>query len=187
MAGVWMGFQDGLGKTLFINQVDPGRGDYCGECVRTCSGKCIDFGAGPRSRPRGEQYAEVDPTVCLGCGACVLTCERQSISLVQRKRRPKPPRTRNALFARILRKKGRLMASVVEQEGMQRASRCLEEVFRRVLDLQGTLSSEYGVGIERRDFVGLEIDPVTLTLMRRIKDQFDPNGILNPDKVFPMV
>ena len=114
MAGVQMGFQDGLGKTPFIAQVDPGRCDYCGECLRTCNVKCIGLGAGARSRPRAERYAEVDSTVCLGCGACVPACERQSISLVQRKRRPKPPRTRSTLFARILWEKGRLMPFVVD-------------------------------------------------------------------------
>ncbi len=68
---------------------------------------------------------------------------------------------------------------------LARAERCLDQVFRLVLDLQGSLSGEHGVGIEKRDFVELEIDPVTLQLMRQIKAQFDPNGILNPGKMFP--
>ncbi|MDJ0891124.1 MAG: FAD-linked oxidase C-terminal domain-containing protein [Gammaproteobacteria bacterium] len=68
---------------------------------------------------------------------------------------------------------------------MERAHRCLTQVFRLVLELQGTLSGEHGVGIEKRDFVDLEIEPATLRLMQRIKAQFDPNGILNPGKMFP--
>ncbi|UCE89496.1 MAG: FAD-binding protein [Pseudomonadota bacterium] len=68
---------------------------------------------------------------------------------------------------------------------MQRASRCLERVFALVLELNGTLSGEHGVGLEKRDFVGCEIEPATLELMRRIKEQFDPAGILNPGKMFP--
>lgn len=63
---------------------------------------------------------------------------------------------------------------------------CLDELFDLVLDLNGTLSGEHGVGIEKRDFVDREIDPVTLALMKRIKTNFDPNGILNPDKMFPL-
>ena len=63
---------------------------------------------------------------------------------------------------------------------------CLDEVFDLVLDLDGTLSGEHGVGIEKRDFVDREIEPVTLALMKRIKNNFDPNGILNPDKMFPL-
>ncbi len=64
---------------------------------------------------------------------------------------------------------------------------CLSAVFELVLDLNGTLSGEHGVGMEKRDYVGREIDDTTLDLMRSIKAQFDPNNILNPDKMFPLL
>ena len=54
-----------------------------------------------------------------------------------------------------------------------------------MLRLGGTLSGEHGVGLEKRDFVRREIDPVTLRLMRDVKRQFDPKGILNPGKSLP--
>ncbi len=79
-----------------------------------------------------------------------------------------------------------LLVNPDEDRAMERAHRCLEQVFRLVLKLDGTLSGEHGVGLEKRDFVGLEIDPTTLGLMKRIKTQFDPNGILNPGKMFPV-
>ena len=63
---------------------------------------------------------------------------------------------------------------------------CLDAMFDLVLELNGTLSGEHGVGIEKRDFVNREIEPVTLALMRRIKKEFDPKGILNPEKMFPL-
>ena len=66
------------------------------------------------------------------------------------------------------------------------AHRCLDDVFDLVLKLDGTLSGEHGVGIEKRDFVDREIEPVTLALMNRIKKEFDPKGILNPGKMFPL-
>lgn len=66
------------------------------------------------------------------------------------------------------------------------AHRCLDDVFDLVLSLDGTLSGEHGVGLEKRDFVDREIEPVTLALMKRIKNEFDPNGILNPGKMFPI-
>jgi D-lactate dehydrogenase len=66
-----------------------------------------------------------------------------------------------------------------------RMEECLGEVFRAVLDLGGTLSGEHGVGIEKRPYVGLEIEPATLAMMWRIKRQFDPAGILNPGKSLP--
>ncbi len=69
----------------------------------------------------------------------------------------------------------------------KQAKPCLEAVFALVLQLGGTLSGEHGIGLEKRDYVGLEIDPVTLNLMQRIKREFDPGNILNPDKIFPTV
>lgn len=69
---------------------------------------------------------------------------------------------------------------------MENGHRCLDDVFALVLKLDGTLSGEHGVGIEKRDFVDREIDSVTLDVMRRIKNDFDPNNILNPNKMFPV-
>jgi D-lactate dehydrogenase len=62
---------------------------------------------------------------------------------------------------------------------------CLSRVFDLVLALGGTLSGEHGIGMAKRDYINRAIDPVTLDLMRAIKRQFDPRGILNPDKIFP--
>ena len=73
-----------------------------------------------------------------------------------------------------------------EQPGQtEHAAECLEAMFGLVLELGGTLSGEHGVGLEKRDFVDREIDPVTLRLMHDIKRQFDPANILNPGKGLP--
>ncbi|QBQ56419.1 FAD-binding protein [Nitrosococcus wardiae] len=69
---------------------------------------------------------------------------------------------------------------------MERAGKCLEQVFELVLSLNGSLSGEHGVGLEKRDFVAREIDATTLNLMGRLKAQFDPRGILNPQKTLPL-
>ena len=79
-----------------------------------------------------------------------------------------------------------LLVNPDDQEEMGRAEKCLDEVFSMVLELNGTLSGEHGVGIEKRDFVDREITPNSLAYMRSIKNMFDPNGILNPDKMFPL-
>jgi D-lactate dehydrogenase (quinone) len=68
---------------------------------------------------------------------------------------------------------------------VESAHRCLDAVFSLVLRLGGTLSGEHGVGIAKRDFVEREIEAPVLALMRDIKRQFDPAGILNPGKGFP--
>ena len=68
---------------------------------------------------------------------------------------------------------------------LARAEQCLDATFDLVLRLGGTLSGEHGIGLVKRDFVRREIDPVTLRLMRDVKRQFDPKGILNPGKSLP--
>ncbi|MBF0340672.1 MAG: FAD-binding protein [Magnetococcales bacterium] len=67
-----------------------------------------------------------------------------------------------------------------------RAAQALEQVFDLVLQLNGTLSGEHGVGIMKRDFIPRELDPRSLVLQQAIKGIFDPRGILNPGKIFPM-
>ena len=68
---------------------------------------------------------------------------------------------------------------------MRAADACLDAVFSLVLALGGTLSGEHGIGLVKRDYVSRELDGVSLGLMRAIKQQFDPDNILNPGKGFP--
>lgn len=68
---------------------------------------------------------------------------------------------------------------------MANAVPCLDALFQLVLDLDGTLSGEHGIGMVKREFVSRELDAVSLQLMRRIKQQFDPHGLLNPGKALP--
>lgn len=79
-----------------------------------------------------------------------------------------------------------LLVNPDDPEEMARAHSCLDEVFSLVLALDGTISGEHGVGMEKQAFVGREIPPATLSIMRQIKQLFDPHNILNPDKMFPL-
>ncbi len=72
-----------------------------------------------------------------------------------------------------------------DPQQMKNAEACLDAVLSLVLKLNGTISGEHGIGLVKRQFVGREIDQVTLGLMRQIKQQFDPNGILNAGKTLP--
>lgn len=80
-----------------------------------------------------------------------------------------------------------IMVDPANIDEMQRAKRCVRDLFAAVLDLGGTLSGEHGIGSEKRDYVDMEIEPQTLQLMHAIKREFDPNGILNPGKALPDV
>lgn len=78
-----------------------------------------------------------------------------------------------------------LLINPDDPDEVKRAEKCLDEIFNLVIQLNGTLSGEHGIGSEKRAFVSKEIDPVTLQLMKHIKLIFDPKNILNPGKLFP--
>jgi len=73
-----------------------------------------------------------------------------------------------------------------DPQQMQAAHDCLDNVFTLVLNLEGSLSGEHGVGIEKRDFIDRELDKTALQLMQGIRLQFDPQRILNQDKTLPI-
>ena len=52
-----------------------------------------------------------------------------------------------------------------------------------VLELGGSISAEHGIGQQKRDLLPEVKSPLEMELMRKIKDAFDPRGILNPGKV----
>ena len=57
--------------------------------------------------------------------------------------------------------------------------------FIAAIALGGTLSGEHGIGLLKKQFMELDLGTDAIALMRRIKDAIDPNGIMNPGKVFP--
>lgn len=58
------------------------------------------------------------------------------------------------------------------------------EIFKLTVSLGGTLSGEHGIGIAKRPYMPIAMKETNLHLMRGIKKAFDPNGILNPGKIF---
>lgn len=59
------------------------------------------------------------------------------------------------------------------------------EIFRLTVSLGGTITGEHGVGWINREALRLRHGTVELEIMRRLKQSFDPQGLLNPDKVLP--
>ncbi|MCX6012371.1 MAG: FAD-binding protein [Chloroflexi bacterium] len=62
--------------------------------------------------------------------------------------------------------------------------RIMEELYRAGVALGGTISGEHGLGYEKKKYLGIAMDPEKIALMKRLKKAFDPNGILNPGKIF---
>jgi len=72
-----------------------------------------------------------------------------------------------------------------EREASQ-AAEAKEKLFKKVLDLGGTLSGEHGIGLTKAEFLPLELGKVGIDVTRSIKQAFDPNNILNPGKILPV-
>jgi len=65
-----------------------------------------------------------------------------------------------------------------------RARQCVSETFALSVALGGTISGEHGIGYVKAQYMDYAIDRPTLEIMKGIKKVFDPNGILNPGKMF---
>ena len=63
--------------------------------------------------------------------------------------------------------------------------KAIREIFELTVSLGGTLSGEHGIGLVQRPYMDIAFSQVQLDLMRRVKEAFDPLGILNPGKVLP--
>ncbi|MFA6085284.1 FAD-binding oxidoreductase [Mucilaginibacter sp.] len=60
----------------------------------------------------------------------------------------------------------------------------ITEIFELTVSLGGTLSGEHGIGLVQKDFMPLKYTPAHFAIWKGIKSVFDPNGILNPGKIF---
>jgi glycolate oxidase len=66
-----------------------------------------------------------------------------------------------------------------------KAENVKRRIFELAVEMGGTISGEHGIGIMKSEFLGLAVEADLIAAMRRIKAALDPNGILNPGKIFP--
>lgn len=74
--------------------------------------------------------------------------------------------------------------SSVKEIPMEKMEECVHAMMSLTVEMDGTISGEHGIGHAKRKFMSLELSPVSLEIQKGIKKLFDPNGILNPGKVF---
>jgi glycolate oxidase len=78
-----------------------------------------------------------------------------------------------------------LMIDPSDAAQLERAKAAERTLFERVVQLEGSISGEHGIGFAKAPYIGIELSRETLDLMKRVKAAFDPRGILNPGKIFP--
>jgi glycolate oxidase len=70
-------------------------------------------------------------------------------------------------------------------DALNRARTAERQLFEGVIGLEGSISGEHGIGFTKAPYLHLELSAEEIALMKRVKAAFDPNGILNPGKIFP--
>jgi glycolate oxidase len=68
---------------------------------------------------------------------------------------------------------------------LERAEAFGSDILRLCVEVGGVLTGEHGVGVEKRDLMGTMFGEEDLKQQQRVKCAFDPEGLLNPGKVFP--
>ncbi|QSO47632.1 FAD-binding oxidoreductase [Alicyclobacillus mengziensis] len=71
-----------------------------------------------------------------------------------------------------------------DKEEIRRVEQAFEEIFHAAIQLGGTVTGEHGVGLAKAKYLELKVGSEGMDLMRRVKQAFDPLGIMNPGKIF---
>ena len=77
-----------------------------------------------------------------------------------------------------------IMVDPADGAEVGRAHEAERALFEGVVGLEGSISGEHGIGYTKAPYLGIEVPPGTIALMKRVKQMFDPNGVLNPGKIF---
>jgi glycolate oxidase len=78
-----------------------------------------------------------------------------------------------------------LMLDPNDRDELARAKEAERVLFEQVVALEGSISGEHGIGFAKAPYLSIELNADQIALMKRVKAAFDPNGILNPGKIFP--
>ncbi|HAY99195.1 MAG TPA: FAD-binding oxidoreductase, partial [Opitutae bacterium] len=60
----------------------------------------------------------------------------------------------------------------------------IKKLMQKVVDLGGVITGEHGIGLAKIPFMGMQHSKAEIAAMRAVKDALDPQGILNPGKIF---
>lgn len=59
-----------------------------------------------------------------------------------------------------------------------------KEIYQTTMSLGGTITAEHGIGLSKIEYLGMALDASQISLMKQVKEVFDPKNILNPGKIF---
>jgi len=71
-----------------------------------------------------------------------------------------------------------------DREEMERVEKAFEEIFAKAIELGGTITGEHGVGAMKAPYLEWKLGKAGIEAMKAVKQALDPNGIMNPGKIF---
>ena len=77
-----------------------------------------------------------------------------------------------------------IMVDATDAETNARVRVAEQALFEGVVALEGSVTGEHGIGFSKAKYLPLEVSPQTIAVMKRVKQAFDPKGLLNPGKIF---
>ncbi len=69
---------------------------------------------------------------------------------------------------------------------VERAHKVIDEIFEAALACEGTLTGEHGIGLGKKPYLSWQFSNDEINFMRELKRTFDPEGLLNPGKIFDL-
>ncbi|MSO00198.1 glycolate oxidase subunit GlcD [Bacillus paralicheniformis] len=73
---------------------------------------------------------------------------------------------------------------VRNSEEMKRVEQAFEDIFKKAVELGGTITGEHGVGEMKAPYLELKLGKAGIAAMKAVKQALDPNSIMNPGKIF---
>jgi D-lactate dehydrogenase (cytochrome) len=128
-------------------------------------------------RPEGTQIWSTDVAVPLSRMAEIIASSKEAASEL-------------GLFSTLLGHVGdgnfhqAIMYHPEKEEQVAAVANCVDTMMTQALLLDGTVSGEHGIGLGKKGCLAKELGPATIDVMRALKRALDPDGILNPGKVF---
>ena len=72
------------------------------------------------------------------------------------------------------------------KDEIHRAEKAFEEIFDAAVKMGGTITGEHGIGLQKKQFLSKVFNSAAIDMMRQMKLTLDPNGVLNPGKIFDL-
>lgn len=76
------------------------------------------------------------------------------------------------------------VTDIRDEEEMKRVEEAFDEIFEKAISFGGTITGEHGVGEVKAPYLEMKLGKAGIEIMKRIKETFDPNQIMNPGKIF---